>query len=279
MTRRPTWRAAASRLAGRPTPARPGEAVDVRLAVRAAYLAHRQLVIERRPLPALHEVGSSVFSQNDEDGILLFLLAVVGLMAPTGRLIDIGAGDGVFASNSANLLLHLGFHGLLLEGDAQQSEQCRTFYASAPATKQFPPVSTCAFVTRENVDALVSDAGPAGDVDLLSVIVDGNDYWIWDALTVATPSIVLLETHTEHGDDDVLAPYDPAFDWRLAPPGTPLGASPVAAVRMAAQKGYRLVGGSRYGYNAFFLRQGVAEDLVPTVPPEALLQHPWSAAP
>jgi len=77
----------------------------------------------------------------------------------------------------------------------------------------------------------------------------------------------------------VLASYRADFDWHQLLEGEPIGASPVAMTRLAKQLGYRLVGGNRYGFNAFYLREDLAVDLVPSAGVEALLGHDWSREP
>jgi hypothetical protein len=248
-----------------------------KIALRRYFLEVRAAVGEGRPVPALRDSGFRVLSQDDEDGILIFLLAVVGI--GRRRFVDLGAGDCVMASNCANLALNLGFHGLFVDGDEARIQSGRAFYASSPDTSAFPPRTTHAFLTRENVNDVIRSAGIVGDIDVLSIDIDGNDYWIWEAIDCVTPKIVVIETHTEYRLHDVLAPYRPDFRWDDARAGEPLGASPVAMTRLAERLGYRLVGGNRYGFNAFYLQSGVAEELVPTVGVEELLQHDWSREP
>jgi hypothetical protein len=240
--------------------------------LRQLFLAYRSAVHEGRPLPPLREAGLRVFSEVDEDGILLYLLAVVGV--GRGRFVDIGAGDGVTASNCANLALNLGFHGLFVDGNPDGIEAATRFYASHPDTKAYPPKSAHAFVTRENVNDVIRGAGFDGEIDVLSIDIDGNDYWIWEAITCVQPQIVVIETHVEYLLDDVCAPYRADFDWRRhARSDQVFGASPAAMRRLGEQLGYRLVGGNRFGFNAFFLRGDLDAEVVPTVGVEDLLRH------
>ena len=248
-----------------------------KVALRHLFFAYRTAVAEGRPLPATRDTGFRVFSQADEDGIILFLLAATG--ASSQRFVDIGAGDCVTASNCANLALNLGFHGLFVEADAGRIASGRQTYSTHPDTSLYPPRTVQAFVTRENVDDVVRSAGFQGDIDVLSIDVDGNDYWIWQALTCVTPAVVVIETHTEYRLHDALAPYREDFDWRNMAEGEAVGASPVAMTRLAGELGYRLVGGNRFGFNAFYVREELAHDLVPTVDVEQLLVHDWSREP
>jgi hypothetical protein len=239
--------------------------------LRSLFFAYRDAVEAGRPLPPPEHAGLRVFSQVDEDGILLFLLAAIGI--DRGRFVDIGAGDCLTASNCANLALNFGFHGLFVDGDPERISFGRRLYSSHPDSKEYPPQTVQAFVTRENVDAIIGEAGFEGEIDVLSIDIDGNDHWIWRAITRVQPRIVVIEAHVEHGLEDVSSPYRPDFDWRHVNPGDPVGASPVALERIGKELGYRLVAGNRYGYNAFFLRADLGENLVPTIGPADLLRH------
>ena len=242
--------------------------------LRQLFVTIQSAVAEGRPVPSLRDCGFRVFSQDDEDGIILFLLATIGI--GRGHFVDIGAGDCFTASNCANLALNLGFHGLFVDGEAERIERGRAFYARHRDSRLYPPKTVHAFVTRDNVNDVIRGAGFEGDIDVLSVDIDGNDHWIWDAIDCITPRIVVIETHTEHRMQDVESPYRPDFDWRKVAEDGSVGASPIAMTRVADKLGYRLVGSNRYGFNAFFVRNGLADGVVPTVGPEALLHHDWS---
>ena len=231
-----------------------------KIALRSRWLDYRRLVEEGHRLPSVWDTGFRVLSQFDEDGVLLFLLAAAG--AGPRRVVDLGAGNGVHASNTANLLLNLGFDGLLVDADAEQVAGAERFYARHPDTKERPPATVQAFLTRENVDEVVSAAGLEGEVDLLSIDVDGNDYWLWEALGAARPRLVVVEAHPELGREEYVMPYEPGFVWKAAPREGRHGASLLAFVRLGERLGYRPVGSNQYGFNVFFAR----EDVAPTVP-------------
>ena len=108
-------------------------------ALRQLFGEYRAAIASSRPLPPVTETGFRVFSEVDEDGVILFLLAAAGL--DRGRFVDIGAGDCVSASNCANLALNLGFHGLFVEADPERIEAGRRFYARRPDTRTHPPLT------------------------------------------------------------------------------------------------------------------------------------------
>jgi hypothetical protein len=217
-------------------------------------------------LPRLCDSGFRVFSQFEEDGLLLYLAAVLELEPKI--FLDIGTADGI-NSNCANLALNLGWHGLFLEGDQSKVDRGEEFYRAHPDTSLYPPVFRQACVTAENINELVSEAGFSG----CSIDIDGNDCWIWKALEVVRPAVVIIETHIEFGLQNIAVPYDRDYKY---PPKHPdyFGASAGAMQSLATKKGYRLVGANRFGFNLIFVHNDIFPDRVPAVPLESVLRHP-----
>jgi len=150
----------------------------------------------------------------------------------------------------------------------------RAYFASHKNTLLWPPLFTHAWITAENINEIIQNVGVSGEIDLLSLDLDGMDYWVWKAIDCIRPRVVVCETHNIIGPDEALTvPYDPNFVVK-----TPdyHSASLAAMSKLASEKGYRLVGTHRYGFNAFFMKKGIAEDLFPAVIPAACLQHPYS---
>jgi hypothetical protein len=111
--------------------------------------------------------------------------------------------------------------------------------------------------------------GISGDIDLFSLDVDGNDYWLWDKLTAVRPRVVIVEAQTCWGKDRaVTIPYDPRFN-RFDINPEYFGASVPAFIKLGKKKGYRPVACNRYGYNVIFIRQDViGTDVLPEMPVE-----------
>jgi hypothetical protein len=233
-------------------------------------LRYRDLIDTRRPLPPLGDVEMRFYSQNGEDGIILLLLEAVG--TETKRSVEICAGDGI-ECNTANLLVNHGWTGLLVDGGEELLTKGRQFYEFGTEAFTYPPTLRKAWVTAENVNDLVRQAGFEGEIDLLSVDLDGVDYWIWKSLDCARPRIVVTEFNDAWGPhDSVTIPYAPDFSWEKG--SLYYGASLAAMCSLGVEKGYRLVGVQRYGFNAFFVREDLAIDSLPTVKPEDCLHHP-----
>ncbi len=221
-------------------------------------------------LPRLGDSGFRIFSQFEEDGLLLYLAAVLEL--ENRIFLDIGASDGV-NSNCANLALNLGWHGLFLEGDEEKIRAGEAFYRHHKDTVLFPPTFVHAFIKAENINMLVAEGGLSGDIGICSIDIDGNDCWVWQALDVVSPAVVMIETHIEFGMRNIAVPYDPEYCYPGRHPDYH-GASPVAMCSLASKKGYRLVGANRYGFNLIFVRNEMFPERIPEVTLESILQHP-----
>jgi len=214
--------------------------------------------------------GFSVFSQFEEDGKILFLLACVGIK--TYSFVEIGSDDGV-NSNCANLALNFGFHGLFIDGNPKSIERGEYFYKRHPNPFGYKPVFRCAKVTRENINDIIKQGAIENEVDVLSIDIDGNDYWIWDAITVTSPRIVIIETYINYGMEERVVPYDPAYSFPGKHPQYH-GASPVSMVKLGHKKGYRLVGSNDLGFNFIFLRNDLGQGIIDEVTIESILNHP-----
>ena len=221
----------------------------------------------RLPMPSFGDTGFRVYSQSDEDGLLLYVFSLIGMR--TRVCVDVASGvpDG---ANSTNLIRNWGFRGLLFEADEQKVNQARAFFAH-PDTNVFPPYIKRAMITAENINELIAEEA-SGEIDLFSLDMDGVDYWIWKALYAVRPRVVICEFNSYWGaEQSVTIPYNPLF---TRPHKNYWGASLPAFVKLASEKGYRLVGINRYGYNAIFVRNELATDLLPTVSPQQCLQGP-----
>jgi hypothetical protein len=217
----------------------------------------------------LSTTGLRVFSQFEEDGLILAVFAAIGT---TNRLfVDIGAADGI-NSNCANLAVNLGWHGMFIDGSHEQVNSGRAWYASHPDTFLFPPVFVEGMVTRDNVNDLIQAGGFAGDIDFLSIDIDGNDYWIWEALEAVNARVVMVESNAAFGDQPIVAKYDPNFIYTGQ--DQYFGAGAEAFRRLAERKTYRLVGANRFGFNTIFVKRGIGEQVLPTVSLESIRRHP-----
>lgn len=206
-------------------------------------------------------------SQNGEDGILLYILAKTGTV--THRLVELGVGSGR-ECNTANLAFGGGWSGLWVDQSTRNVKLARYYCREALGPRHSQVKIVSAHLTAENVNGILSDQDYTGEIDVLSIDVDGIDYWLWRAIEVTSPRVVVVEYNATFGPvQSVTVPYDPDFDrLRKHASGFYHGSSLAALTKLAQQKGYVLVGCDSSGVNAFYVRNDVAFNRLPTVEPE-----------
>jgi hypothetical protein len=245
---------------------------ETKVAQRHLYHYYRALV-STGSAPRLDETGFRVFSQFEEDGKLLFIFAALGI--PTGTFVDIGAADGI-NSNCANLALNFGWRGLFIEGDSNNVSRGEAYYKQHRDSWVYPPKFLQAIVKRENINDILRKASLPLEIDLMSIDIDGNDYWVWEAIDCVNPKVVIAETSIQFGMKSIVVPYDKDHVYPGKHPQY-FGASPTAMMKLANKKGYRLVGSNDYGFNSIYVRRGLAEKALPEVSVETILTHPSNA--
>lgn len=201
-------------------------------------------------LGGLHDVELCAFSQWGEDGIIDWLIEMLPGISPT--FVEFGVGD--YRESNTRLLLQLrNWRGLLLDGSQAHVDDIR----SQELYWRHDLEAKCAFIDRDNINDLIGGAGFSGETGLLSVDIDGNDYWIWEAIDVVNPQIVICEYNAVLGDLHALTvPYRADFQRSLAHHSLLyFGASLRAMIAMGEAKGYRFVGTGSSGCNAFFIRE------------------------
>ncbi len=223
--------------------------------------------IEDRQLAALALPGCvgnefRVFSQWGEDGIIQHLIRAVGLRRST--FVEFGV-ETYVESNTRFLLVNDNWSGLVIDG----SEANIAFIKNDPIYWQHNLKADMAFITRDNINELISRNGVHGEIGILSVDIDGNDYWVWQAIDVINPVIVIVEYNARFGPTQaVTVPYDPKFVRSEAHHSMIYyGASLAAFHRLGEAKGYSLVGCNSAGNNAFFVRRDRLPTSLPALSP------------
>ena len=206
-----------------------------------------------RSVQVLGDVEFRVFSQWGEDGIIEWLVSrLPGI--PTS-VVEFGVED-FFEANTRFLVQNRNWRALVMDGSRRNMDRLRNhrMYWRHDIT------AVTAFIDRDNINTLIGDNGFDGEIGILSIDLDGNDYWVWKAIEVVRPWIVVGEFNGVLGDMlPVTIPYDPEFSRMDAHySGQYFGTSVAALCRLAAEKGYTLLGTPRTGINAFFVRNDVA---------------------
>jgi hypothetical protein len=197
----------------------------------------------------LEPSGLKIFSQFDEDGIIQEIFNRIG--TTNKRFVEFGVGTGI-ENNTLALLLY-GWKGLWIEGNDRSVAEIQSRFSDVLSAGHLSLVHS--LVTAENINELIG-SGIQGEIDLLSVDIDGNDYYVFDAIHVVQPRVVVIEYNAKFPPAlSIVQKYHPDYTWDLT---DYYGASLNALVRVARRRGYCLVGCNLAGANAFFVR----DDLV-----------------
>ena|SRR5690242_9134596 len=208
-------------------------------------------------LDALYKAEFSGFSQWGEDGIIDWLIDRLPSLPPT--FVEFGVGD--YRESNTRLLLQLrNWRGLVMDGSAEHIANIQ----NQDIYWRYDLTAKCALLDRENINKLILDAGFRDEIGLLSVDIDGNDYWVWQAIDVINPIIVVCEYNAVFGDKyQVSIPYEATFQrTRAHYSNLYFGASLPALVTLGEAKGYKLVGTNSHGCNAFFVRNDHAQKVL-----------------
>ncbi len=222
----------------------------------------RQLRNEQSADLRQHEF--KVYSQWGEDGIIQYLLSRVPVENKV--FVEFGVGD-YRESNTRFLMIHDNWGGLVIDGSSgklNRLKQEQVFW-------QYDLKVESAFITRGNINDLICRNGITGDIGILSVDIDGNDYWVWEAINCISPRIVICEYNSLFGArQKVTIPYQDDFQlYKAHYSGLYWGASIAALNHLAQKKSYTLVGSNSSGNNLFFVRNDVLGGIKSLTPEQA----------
>jgi len=224
-------------------------------------------------MKTFHESEFKVFSQWGEDGIIQYLIHHVPI--ENDSFVEFGV-ESYVESNSRFLLVNNNWSGLVIDGDPKNV----SFIRSDPIYFRHNLKADCAFITKDNINDLLERNAVCGDIGLLSVDIDGNDYWVWDAINAIDPRIVVCEYNSLWGDTlSVSIPYNPKFNrTRAHYSNLYFGASITALTTLANAKGYSLAGSNTAGNNIFFVRNDLLGNMPVVTPKDAWVQSQFREA-
>jgi hypothetical protein len=204
----------------------------------------------------LGDAEFKVFSQWGEDGIIQYLISKIAI--ENKIFVEFGV-QNYSESNTRFLLVNDNWTGLVIDS----SSEFIKYIHSQEYYWKYDLTAVCGFVTTDNINKLIADAGITGSIGILSIDIDGNDYWIWNAISVISPQILIVEYNSSFGNQQaVTIPYQSDFSRENAHfSHLYWGASLPAFCKLASQKGYIYIGSNSVGSNAFFVRKDSASNL------------------
>jgi hypothetical protein len=194
-----------------------------------------------------------VFSQNGEDGVLAEIIRRIGT---TNRFfIEFGIESGR-EGNCVYLADVAGWSGLFIEADDEYFSQLERKYVVQPQV-----TTLRAMVTPETVESLFTDAGVPAEPDVMSIDIDGADYWVWESIEAYRPRILVIEYNSAIDPRRKLVQPRDVEQWDET---DYYGASLASLVSLGERKGYQLVHTELSGLNAFFVRADLADVVFPS---------------
>ena len=206
------------------------------------------------------EIEFSAFSQWGEDGIIDWLVSKLPKIPKT--FVEFGVEN--YQEANTRLLIQLqNWRGLIIDGSEKNIRDIKRQNISW----RHELLSLNEFITRDNINQLITDAGLIGEIGLLSIDVDGNDYWVWQAITSVHPAIVVCEYNAVLGDlHPITVPYCDDFHRTKAHHSNLyFGASLPALIHLSREKGYTFVGTCTAGVNAFFVRDDISVEITKSI--------------
>lgn len=213
----------------------------------------------KKIIDSLHEVEFKVFSQWGDDGIIQWLINNLDIREKS--FVEFGV-ENYSESNTRFLLMNDNWSGLIMDGSEKKVKQIHNSYYYW----KYDLTAKAAFVDRENINGLISEKFQ-NRIGLLHIDIDGNDYWIWKAIEVVIPDIVIVEYNSVLGlERPITIPYQKDFNRSSAHPSCLYyGTSIKALHHLAKKKGYAFIGCNSSGNNAYFIRKELLNENVKEV--------------
>lgn len=208
----------------------------------------------------LKDYEFKIFSQWGEDGIIQRLINNIPIKNRT--FIEFGVED-FYESNCRFLMMNNNWSGYVIDGSRDNIDRLK----KSDMYWMYDLKAVSAFVKRTNINELLRKSDFDADLGILSIDIDGVDYWIFEAIEYFNARIVIIEYNSIFGKDrPIVVPYEDDF-FRTARHYSNLyyGASLPALTYLASKKGYSLVGCSSAGGNAFFVRSDLLSERIPPV--------------
>ena len=216
-------------------------------------------VRSRERIHSLSDVEFRVSSQWGEDGIIDWIVERASVPPRSRSFIEFGVED-YRESNTRFLLQNRNWRGMIMDANPELLVAVRKDGLDRIHDLTVQQV----FITRDNINELLERATLGSEPGLLSIDVDGNDYWIWEAIEVIRPIICICEYNAVFGDvHPISVPYDPGFSRTVAHHSNLYYGASVQALRLlASRKGYQFLGTTSAANDAFFIRDDYAEPFI-----------------
>lgn len=200
---------------------------------------------------SIADKGFRVNSQFEEDGLLLYVFSKIGFTNRKGAEFCCGTGKECIL---ANFILYHGFYALLIDGDDENVNTAKLYYSNHPNSILIPPLIKKYWITKDNINELLTSNNFTGEIDLLSIDLDGVQYHIFNELSAVSARVIVFESSNVIPEDLALTvPYSDNFNMYNGEFDPEFrSVSHLGTVKLMKAKGYRLIGAHRHGFNLIF---------------------------
>ncbi len=207
----------------------------------------------------ISKFGIKIYSQNQEDGIILYILQHIGIK--TKRFVEIGIENGT-ECNTTNLLKNFDWSGIQIEGNHALYLEAKKKLKQILGKKIKNLKLINSFIDKKNINKILKKNLKNKEIDLLSIDIDGNDFWIWKEINYIKPRLIIIEYNSFYGNNvSKTIKYNPKFCWDIKNNKSYYGASLKALKKLGIKKKYSLIGVDNNGVNAFFVRNDLAKKI------------------
>ena len=206
--------------------------------------------LNKNPL-IIQDIEYKIFSQWGDDGIIQFIINKLDLDDEYKNFIEFGV-ENYSESNTRFLLFNNNWSGLILDSSKKNIEEIK----NSNYYWKYDLEAICSFITKENINSLIADSRISKKIGLLSIDIDGNDYWIWEKINTIEPLIVVVEFNSNFGfQHKISIPYDANFERNKAHYSNLYWGTSLEALKfLAKKKDYKFVCTNSSGNNAYFVK-------------------------
>ncbi|MFL5788524.1 MAG: hypothetical protein ACJ748_10765 [Flavisolibacter sp.] len=225
------------------------EIAQIRINQGKAFSDFNLLFKQEQILKDISKAEFQVFSQWGDDGIINFLVNYLEIKEKT--FIEFGV-ENYTECNTRFLLINDNWSGLIIDGSKENIDSVK----KENIYWKYDLKAIASFVTAENIDQIITDNGIAGQIGILHIDIDGNDYWVWKSIKTVDPIIVIVEYNSIFGyENPWTIPYDAAFvRGEKHYSNLYYGTSLLSLCDLAQAKGYSFIGCNSNGNNAYFVK-------------------------
>ena len=198
---------------------------------------------------SIEKQNVKVFSQSGEDGIIQYIVSKIN--TKNKKFVEFGC-EKYSESNTRYLLFNNNWSGLIIDGSQKNIREIKKSYYYW----KHDLTAINEFIKKDNIESIIKKYNFHKNLGLLSIDIDGNDYWILNELKDLEPDIIICEYNSLLGmNDSITLKYDEKFQRSEKDYGKINYGASIKAITKLLSDNYILVSGNSFGNNIFFVNK------------------------